>query len=753
MNTSVILAGPKRNARTLPRMTATVDRPETHDESAAEEERFRPTPSQILLAVAVVSAVAIIAAWPLGQISAKFVPEVGRALFGNIPGFVKAAFYVTTGVTVGVMFFLFSLRARNYARGLPERRTGRWVDRYKSMERGLQMRTLLRDRQAGLMHSMVYFGFIVLFIGTVTLEVDNLLPSNLKFLQGNFYRGYSAVLDGAALVYLGGLFWAFARRYVQRPWRLRSKTKHEDAWILATLSIIGVTGLATEAARIQVMGQPDFEVWSFVGYPLASLVPEATASGWHQAFWVLHAIAFLAFLIVLPTTKLRHMVTSPVNMFLSPKDRHKGAMKEMPNLLEAEDIDVIGASAISEFSWKQLFDTDACTVCGRCTSVCPANITGKPLDPREMVLKTGEVMAVSGSPAVSTPVGLAPGIVIEGESVFQRVQPEEVWACTTCRACDDICPVNIEILDKILDMRRYLSLMESNFPSELGKAYVAMENQGNPWGMGQQNRADWTKKLDFDVKILGEDGVDSAEYLWYVGCAGSFDDRNQNVTLSLAKLLNESGIDFAILGSRETCNGDPARRSGNEFIWQQLATQNIETFDDLGVKKVITQCPHCFNTLANEYPQMGGDYEVVHHTELLAEMIKEQRVGAGAEASASKKTVTYHDPCYLGRHNDIYLAPREVVAASGNVEMVEMPRHGTRGLCCGAGGARFWMEEQTGKKINIERAEEALATGASEIAVSCPYCFVMIDDGVKELGRGDEVRVRDIAQLMTDGYD
>ena len=734
-------------------MTATAERPETDENSESESGGFRrPGASQILLALGVLSALAIMAAWPLGSISAKFVPEVGREVFGNIPGFVKASFYIGTGITVGVTFYLFSLRAKNWSRGQSERRTGNWLERYKAFERGVSMKTLMRDRQAGLMHSMVYFGFIVLFIGTVTLEIDNLLPSNLKFLQGTFYQGYSAVLDGASLVYLGGLGWAFARRYLQRPWRLRSKTRSEDAWILATLAIIGVTGLATEAARIRVMGQPDFEVWSFVGYPLSALVPEASAAGWHQVLWVSHALSFAAFLVVLPTTKLRHMVTSPANMFLSPRDRPKGAMKQMPNLLEAEDIDVIGASAISEFTWKQLFDTDACTVCGRCTSVCPANITGKPLDPREMVLKTGQVMTASGSPVVSPPVGMDPGIVIDGDSVFQRVQPEEVWACTTCRACDDICPVNIEILDKILDMRRYLSLMESNFPSELGKAYMAMENQGNPWGMGQHNRADWTSKLDFDVKILGEDGVDSAEYLWYVGCAGSFDDRNQHVTISLAKLLHEAGIDFAILGPREMCNGDPARRSGNEFIWQQLALQNIETFDDLGVKKVITQCPHCFNTLANEYPQMGGEYEVVHHTEVLAELVRQDRL-AGSPNGSSRKKVTYHDPCYLGRHNDIYVAPREVVAASGDVEMVEMPRHGTRGLCCGAGGSRFWMEEHTGKKVNIERAEEALATGATEIAVSCPYCYVMIDDGVKELGRGDDVRVRDVAQLLTDGYD
>jgi Fe-S oxidoreductase len=251
--------------------------------------------------------------------------------------------------------------------------------------------------------------------------------------------------------------------------------------------------------------------------------------------------------------------------------------------------------------------------------------------------------------------------------------------------------------------------------------------------------------------LLGVD-VDRADYLWFVGCAGSFDDRNQAVTIALAKLLHEAGIDFAILGPKETCNGDPARRAGNEYVWQQLALQNISNFDALGVKKVITQCPHCFNTLANEYPQMGGSYEVVHHTQLLAELIRQDRVSASGSRGGRTK-VTYHDPCYLGRHNDIYLAPREVVVASGDVAMVEMPRHGTRGLCCGAGGARFWMEEHTGKKVNIERAEEAIATGADEIAVSCPYCYVMIDDGIKELGRSETVKVRDLAMMLKDGFD
>ncbi len=727
-------------------MTATA--PETSRHEAAP--RTLPSASQILVGVAVLATVGTLSLWWFGTLPGHFEPEVGRVVFGNIPGALQAVFYIATSLFLGVAFYLFSLRARNYARGQSENRAGQWGARFRQLEQGLRMKTLLRDRQAGVMHAMIYYGFVLLFLGTVTLEIDHLLPIPLKFLEGGFYQGYSFVLDTAAVVYLGGLAWGIARRYGQRPWRVRSKTKPEDGWIYVLLVTIGVTGLLTEAARIQVMGRPDFEVWSYIGYPISGLIAPEAAATWHRIFWSTHAASFLGFLVMLPTTKLRHVVTSPANMFLSPKDRPKGAMKPIPNLMEAEDIEVIGAAGITEFTWKQLFDTDACTVCGRCMSVCPANITGKPLDPREIVLKTGEVMTLTGSPVVSTQVSLAEGIVVSSDRVFERIQPEEVWSCTTCKACDDICPVNIEILDKILDMRRYLTLMESSFPQELGKAYVAMENQGNPWGMGQQNRADWTKKLDFEVKILGQN-ADSADYLWFVGCAGSFDDRNQNVTISLAKLLHEAGIDFAILGPQESCNGDPARRSGNEYLWQQLALQNIETFDDLGVKKVITQCPHCFNTLANEYPQMGGNYEVVHHSELLAQLLAEKKVKAGGKPT-EKKTVTYHDPCYLGRHNDIYMAPREVVAATGNVEMVEMPRHGTRGLCCGAGGARFWVEEHTGKKINIERAQEAIATGATEIAIACPYCFVMIDDGVKELGKGEEVRVRDLSQLLVDGY-
>ena len=708
--------------------------------------RRKFTAAEVLVFLGVLVVVGTLASWFVGEFPGHPESPVSREVFVNIPAALKAMFYVAVAGFLFLAFYLFSLRARNWQRGAPDRRTGLWKQRLDRMGAGLRMKTLMRDRWAGLMHSMVYYGFVVLFLGTVTLEIDHLLPADFKFLQDNVYRGYSFVLDAAALVFLGGLGWAAVRRYGQAPWRLRSKTRPEDLWILLTLALIGITGLATEAARIAVEGRPVHEVWSFVGYPLSQLVPETSAAGIHQTIWTLHVVSFLAFLVVLPTTKLRHMVTSPVNMFLGPRERPPGAMREMPNLMEADDIETVGAAMVGEFTWKQLLDTDTCTVCGRCTSVCPANATGKALDPREIVLKLGEVAALTADPVVTAPVAVDQAITVSAASVFERITPEELWACTSCKACDEICPVDIEILDKILDMRRYLTLMEADFPSELGKAYLSMENSSNPYGMGQGDRAGWTAKLDFDVPILGQD-VQSAEYLYWVGCAGSFDDRNQKVTVATARLLNEAGVDFAILGPAELCTGDPARRSGNEFVFQMLAIQNIETLGDLGVKKVITQCPHCFNTLKNEYPQFGGDYEVIHHSQLLTELVE---MGLLEPKAGEARTVTYHDSCYLGRHNDVYMAPRSIVASIGGVKVVEMGRSGTRSFCCGAGGSQMWMEERVGKKVNIDRAEEAIATGADEVAVACPFCFVMLDDGVRELGQEDSVIVRDISMILAD---
>ena len=709
--------------------------------------------------------------------------SVTREVFGNVPGPLKAAFYTVVPVLLLYGSVLFANRVKNWERGRPDdRRTtpGNLRRRLADFRAGVYMRTLLREPGAGVMHSLIYFSFLVLLGVTTTLEVNHQLPDAAKFLHGDVYRAYSAVGDAAGAVFVVGVVWAILRRYgprAWRPYRIRIKTRPEHALIGAVFLAIGVTGFGAEAFRIASEGMPEHERWSFVGYPLAGLVDGMGAlRGWHQAWWIAHVLAFAAFLVILPVTMLRHMFTSPLNMYLRHRDRPKGAMRPMGDLVEGDtELETFGASTVEDFSWKQLLDTDACTMCGRCTSVCPANATGKPLDPREIVLKTGEVMARTGSPPVSPPLsdggvlaerGLAawagdgadsdegdgPGEVkVPANWMFERISTEELWACTSCRACDEVCPVNIEILDKILDMRRYLTLMESDFPSELGQAYRGMENSSNPWSMSQVTRGAWADDLD-GVRVIGGGDPFDAEYLYWVGCAGSFDDKNKKVTRAMAKLMKRAGIDFAILGPAENCTGDSARRSGNEYLFQMLASENIATLNAMGVRKIVTQCPHCFNTLANEYPQLGGRYDVVHHSQLLEWLVDEGRLDL--TGASLEERVVYHDSCYLGRHNDVYLAPRRVLGALGGIDLVEAGRNGTNGMCCGAGGARMWMEETIGEKVNDVRSQELLDTGADRIATACPFCYIMIDDGVRGAGvEEEEVRVADISMHLLEAVE
>ena len=722
--------------------------------------RFKP--HQLAIALGIGMAIFTVASGIIPQFTKWHTSKTpSREVFEGIPGPLQVAFYTLIPVLLVWGAFKFADRVRNWERGAPDRRrttTKNIKRRLGDFRAGVYMRTLLRDAGAGLMHSMIYFGFMALLGVTTVLEIDHQLPEDLKFLHGRTYLAYSFFGDLAGAVFMVGIVWALVRRYVQRPWRIRIKTRPEHALILVTFALIGVSGFFAEALRIAEIDSPDYEKWSFIGYPLSQVfdgLDEHTLTQWHQWTWVLHVVAFAAFLVMLPITMLRHMFTSPLNMYLKDRDRPKGAMRAMPNLAETS-LESFGASVVEDFTWKQLLDTDSCTMCGRCTSVCPAKATGKPLDPREIVLKVGEVMAASSPHGyVRPPLGTPKEVTISSNSVFERITAEEIWACTSCRACDEICPVNIEILDKILDMRRYLSLMESNFPPELGNAYRAMENQGNPWGMNQGERADWAVSLregGLDVTVLDPGQPLEAEYLYWVGCAGSFDDKNKKVTQAMAKLLRRAGISVAILGPSEMCNGDSARRSGNEYLFQMLAIPNIEMLNGMGVKKIITQCPHCFNTLKNEYPQLGGNYELVHHSQLLESLIASGQLDV-SQATLEER-LTYHDSCYLGRHNDVYLAPRKVVGSIKGIEIVEMPRNGTKGMCCGAGGARMWMEENIGTKVNDERAREAIETGASRVATACPFCYIMPDDGVKAAGvEESDVKVADIAIHLLDAIE
>ncbi len=680
--------------------------------------------------------------------------EIQREVFTNIPGAWKLAFYTIIPLMLLWGSVQLSYRVKNWERGAPDNRSTTPKNIKQRMEHfrsGIYMQTLMREPGAGIMHSLIYFNFLILLAVTTVLEINHQVPESLKFLNGDVYKAYALIGDLAGIGFIAGMVLAILRRYGPRKWRpyrIAIKSKPEHMVINGVLLSIGVTGFGAEAYRIALQGNPDFEKWSVIGYPLAQLVDGmGNTAGWHQAWWIAHVVSFCAFLAIIPGTMLRHMFTSPANMYLSARERPKGAMKAMPDL-ETTSLETFGASTVSSFTWKQLMDTDACTMCGRCTSVCPAHETGKPLDPREIVLKTGEVMSRTGSPAVSPPLGVLAEIQVDTDSVFERITTDEVWACTSCKACDEICPVNIEILDKILDMRRYLTLMESDFPTELGGAFRSMENSSNPWGMSQSTRADWAK--DLNIPIVDGTEVLQHEYLYWVGCAGSFDDKNQKVTQSMSKLLERANIDFAILGPSELCTGDSARRSGNEYIFQMLAKQNIETLNGIGVKKIITQCPHCFNTLMNEYPQLGGHYEVVHHSQFLEWLIDQGKLDV-SEATLEERIV-YHDSCYLGRHNDVYLSPRNVIGSLKGVQIVEAGRNGTKGMCCGAGGARMWMEEDIGTTINNERSLELINTGADRVATACPFCYVMMDDGVKGHGNED-LQVADIAQHVLEAIE
>ncbi len=712
--------------------------------------------------VALVTVISGIASWINGWHDDS---DITREVFGNVPGALKVAFYTVIPALIIYGAILFADRMKNWERGAPDNRatTRKNVKkRFEDFRAGVYMKTLLREPAAGVMHSLIYFPFLILLAVTTVLEINHQVPESLKFLHGDVYRAYTLVGDVAGVLFLIGVGWAILRRYGPRkfrPYRIRIKSKPEHAAGLFILFILGITGLGAEAFRIAMQSingtGTEAENWSIIGYPLSLWIDDIDffankIHGWHQAWWIAHVVSFMAFLALLPITMLRHMFTAPLNMYLKDRDRPKGAMKAMPNLMETE-LETFGASTIEDFTWKQLLDTDSCTMCGRCTSVCPAHATGKSLDPREIVLKTGEVMAATGDPVVSPPLGVDAEITVSANSMFERVTGEELWACTSCRACDEICPVNIEILDKILDMRRYLTLMESDFPSELGAAFRSMENSGNPWGLSQSDRSDWIGDIEGIQVLDGGDPFDS-EFLYWVGCAGAFDDKNKKVSRAMAQLMQRADVSFSILGPSEMCTGDSARRSGNEYIFQMLAMQNIETLNEMGVKKIVTQCPHCFNTLANEYPQLGGHYEVVHHSQLLEWLIDAGKLDVSN--ARLEERIVYHDSCYLGRHNDVYKAPRKVISSLGGIEVVEADRQGTEGMCCGAGGARMWMEEDTGKNINVERSQELLATGATRIATACPFCYVMLDDGVKGEGVEEtEVKVGDISLHVLDALE
>ncbi|MEI7554954.1 (Fe-S)-binding protein [Candidatus Chlorohelix sp.] len=637
----------------------------------------------------------------------------------------------------------------------------------------------------GLAHTLTFWGFLIIQLGLIEFIFQGLTGIAIPLLDS---RPFAILLDTfLALVIVSLVYFAIRRAFV-KPKVLTTTT---DAWIILSL-IAGVVLTLLFAEAFAWRANPITEHgYTPIGRRLGELlIPssgdwptpnEATQSVrdfagilWSVAWWA-HMAVFFSFLAYLPSSKHLHLLGSFFttyfqNLGAKGKLRSYGNTDELEKRMEEEK--PIGASKIEEFTWRDLLDTYSCTECGRCTSVCPANLTGKPLNPKKIIidLKT-ELFMQSGlgfvghkMPSEET-AGAADSGSDSGKSGHAELPPlvggltthEELWACTTCRACMTECPVFIEHVPKIVEMRRYLVIQESDFPKEVTPVFNNLERNSNPWQINNKERADWLKSLPEHLQhrqMAEIDEDEGIEVLFWVGCMGSFDNRNKKISVNLALLMDEAGIKWGILGKEESCTGDAARRMGNEYLFATLAQQNIEILnaykESHKFKKIVTGCPHCFNTIKNEYPEFGGNFEVVHHSKLVAQLIEEGRIKAGAGLDTAK--VTYHDPCYLGRYNDIYDAPRYALNSLGNgvkkLEITEMPRSRDKSFCCGAGGGQAWMEEKIGTRVNQTRVQEAADTGAEVVAASCPFCISMFEDGIKGRQLEEKLKVQDITELV-----
>ncbi len=596
------------------------------------------------------------------------------------------------------------------------------------------------DRPAiGVAHFLIFWGFLILTLALVQVLADGLIHGlRLPLISSHFYTGLNDVL---AVVVLVALAYAAYRRKLIRP---RGLTLFADAWIIIGMISAHLSSLLlAEGLAAAAFGNHDPH-WSLAGMvlggPLSALGPTVTKVGFVAFYWI-HILLVLGLLLYIPLSKHFHVFTSPVNVYLRG-DKPKGTLAKIENIEEAEHF---GVSNVQQFTWKDILDGYACTECGRCTNVCPANLSGKPLDPKKIIVDTrlstyarAGMQMLGRTNDTRTITAETPLLGEEG-----LIKDEELWSCTTCMACIEACPVAIEHVPKIVDMRRNLVLEETRFPPELTKVFNSLERNNNPFGLRARTRADWAKGLG--LKILSEHPDEPVDILYWVGCYGSFDERNQRVAQSLARILQSAGLNFGILGTEEACTGDPARRAGNEYLYQVLAQGNVETLQSYGVKKIVTACPHCMNTIKNEYPQFGGDFEVIHHSQFISQLIKSGQLKL--ESGVDKKSITFHDPCYLGRYNDVYDEPREVIGSLG-VQMTEMRRSRNKSLCCGGGGARALLEERVGKKMSHNRLEDVLETGSNTLAAGCPFCITMFEDAIGSTESSDKVAVQDLAELV-----
>lgn len=661
------------------------------------------------------------------------------------------------GIAGRRFFFIFKLVSSG--KPAPGRAEGVYQRIVAEITEVFAQKKLLKKTVPGLAHFFTFWGFIVL-IATIVEAFGALFNRHFAIPLVGHDSWLGFLEDFFSVAVLASLLVFSVIRLKNAPSRKDRSSRFYGshtgaAWlVLLGIALVVVTLLLYRAFQV-LAGDFPYSNWAFASHGLASLfsgLSPSTAYALETVFLEANILVIMAFLIFVSYSKHLHIFVAPVNIAFSRRPKALGALAITPSMdpeTLSED-DVFGVGFPSQLNWKQRLDLVSCTECGRCQEQCPAWNTGKPLSPKLLVMDLRESIFHAATLAKSGSVEKIPE---ELPLVPDAISEDVLWSCTTCGACVEACPVDIEHVDTIVDMRRFQVLMESNFPSEANLMLRNIENQGDPWGLGGSKREDWLKELDFEIPVVTGEIPEEIEYLFWVGCAGALDERARKVTVTIARLLYRSGVSFAVLGAKESCTGDPARRLGNEYLFQMQAMQNIEVLKQAKVKKVVASCPHCFNSIAREYPSLGGNFEVMHHTQLLEQLIASQKVAPGVFESK----VTYHDPCYLGRHNEVYDEPRGVLSAIRGVESVEMHRHRSKSFCCGAGGSRMWLEEKIGKRINLERTDQALSTGANVISTACPFCMIMLDDAVKartaEGATAEGKEVLDVAQILERSMD
>jgi Fe-S oxidoreductase/nitrate reductase gamma subunit len=658
--------------------------------------------------------------------------EFSREIYWNIgqQAIVLVPMYAFTALAMGILVWGFWKRIKVYRQGKPLNRTddlpARLLGLFKNV---LGQSKVLRVKGPGFAHGLFFWGFFLLFIGTclIVVQADFTDPLfGVQFLKGTFYKFFSLVLDLAGLVAIVMLLGLMVRRYVVRPKGL--ETSWDDALMHGLLLTILISGFVLEGARMAVTEVPDrmdLAIWSPVGLVTAmalSGMGEGALRSLHTFTWWGHFALVMGFIVAIPYTKFRHIFTTSAN-YLFANRGPKGALVTLD--MEDENAESFGAAQIKDMTWKAIFDADACTVCKRCQDRCPAFHTDKPLSPMKVINQVGEV-------AFTRPE----------DNLIETVGRDELWACTTCRACQEICPASIEHVGQIVEMRRNMVLMEGEFPGEeVMGAMNQTEVNGNPLGMNFASRGDWAEGLPVTRM---EEGAE-VDILYFVGCYASFDKRNIKVAKSFLNLCEAAGVRVGILGKEEKCCGEPMRKLGNEYLYQAMAAENIETIKGYGVKKIVTACPHCFNTLAKDYRDLGFDVETEHYTTFLHGLLQEGKL----QIEAQGFDCTYHDSCYIGRYNDIYREPRALLAAAGGT-IREMERSEAESFCCGAGGGRILAEENIGSRISETRAKMASVTGAPMLVSNCPFCLTMFEDGVKGAGMEEQLAPKDIAEILAE---